>query len=761
MKKVTSILLVITMMISSFAAFSQVGAISQTPEYVPNAGLVIVQSGAQVTASHNVAKLAKDNGVDTLAVVGASDNTASFKISATTLGDMAKAGMKIKVITPKATMLFAKASIKELSEKIKQEFAFSLDSNDGIKVTYLGDNAPVTLENGASVSGVLDSSDYNSVTAGGSPLALSYVDGTSWGFTVKEDVDAKFVTATAPAFNDVADNFWGKAAVDYVTSKGFFNGTGAGIFSPDAKMTRAMVVTVLSRIDGYNSDNITYTYTDTDKTAWFAKGVNWAFENGIVDGGDSFRPNDNVKRIELMDMLYRFALKLGITEEVTETDLGGFVDAARVTDEKLIKAAFYCTDNGVVTGKAAGDKIALAPMMEATRAEVATMIQRFMRNAILGAGTMSTNGQYKDFIKVRGNLNNLYNKLNSGEEVRIGYYGGSVTDGHGASSDLNSWRGRTFNWFKQSFPKTRLIQVKASEGGTGSHWGSFRIQRDLLSKNPDLVFIEFVVNDYYCQTQSDGNTTLYYEQVIRQIRESYPECDIISIFTTDSERAQKQKVAATELCTAAAAQDIVCEKYGVTSINVGGALTRTLEGLEGGISGNWAKYVLDTVHPLDVGYKVYADAIIEYLQEYLLGAPTYTYGETKAHSLPETYADERNATMKPEIYYTNNLEIFDSIEGFEIIENKLTPVSPDNKFTFTFTGTGIDLYMKKSIAFEYSLDGGEPQICVQHGDMPQRLLDGLEAGKHTITISIKGATSSGENLKPDHIITALLVEGIK
>ena len=154
------------------------------------------------------------------------------------------------------------------------------------------------------------------------PLALSYVDGANWGFTVKKDIDAKFTATTAPAFTDVADNFWGKEAVDYVTSKGFFNGTGAGIFSPDAKMTRAMVVTVLSRIDGYSSDNMTYTYTDTDKNAWFANGVNWAFESNIVDGGDSFRPNDNVTRIELMDMLYRFALKLGITEEVTETTSG-------------------------------------------------------------------------------------------------------------------------------------------------------------------------------------------------------------------------------------------------------------------------------------------------------------------------------------------------------------------------------------------------------------------------------------------------------
>lgn len=126
MKKITSLLLAIIMTASLFAAFSQVSAISTTPEFDPNAGLVIVQSGAQVTASHNVAKLAKENGVDTLAVVGDKDNTVSFKISATTLADMAKADMKIKVIAPKATMLFSKASIKELSKKSNRNLLFRL-----------------------------------------------------------------------------------------------------------------------------------------------------------------------------------------------------------------------------------------------------------------------------------------------------------------------------------------------------------------------------------------------------------------------------------------------------------------------------------------------------------------------------------------------------------------------------------------------------------------------------------------------------------
>ena len=408
--------------------------------------------------------------------------------------------------------------------------------------------------------------------------------------------------------------------------------------------------------------------------------------------------------------------------------------------------------------------------MDATRTEVATMIQRFMRNAIFGAETMGTSGEYKDFIKVRGNLNNLYNKLNSGKRVVISYFGGSVTDGFGASDQNNtSWRGLTFKWLKENFPKAALIQNNRAPGGTGSHYGAFRAQIDLIDPKSDLVFVEFTVNDYYCQTQTHGDTTLYYEQVIRQIREKLPECDIISIFTTDSERAQK--VAANELCTAAAAQDIVCEKYGVTSINVGGALTRTLEGLEGGIKANWSKYVTDTVHPADAGYKVYFETIIEYLREYLLGAPTYTYGETKAYALPETYADARNAAIKPELVQITGLDILDSYENIEADptstsqnsakRGSLYATAPDNEFSFTFTGTGIDITVSKGIYIFYSIDGGEMKKVLTFDQIPFRLVRGLTPGKHTITISIKGPTETGANLNETHKISGFFVEGIK
>src|SRR5256885_1588445 len=88
----------------------------------------------------------------------------------------------------------------------------------------------------------------------------------------------------------------------------------------------------------------------------------------------------------------------------------------------------------------------------------------------------------------RTGLPNVLSKLKSGAEVRIAYLGGSITAQDG-------WRPKTLNWFRQHFPKAQVREINAAIGGTGSDLGVFRLQHDVLEQKPDVLFIEFAVND--------------------------------------------------------------------------------------------------------------------------------------------------------------------------------------------------------------------------------------------------------------------------
>ncbi len=351
--------------------------------------------------------------------------------------------------------------------------------------------------------------------------------------------------------------------------------------------------------------------------------------------------------------------------------------------------------------------------------------------------------KYADFITVRSGLNNLYNKLNSDDEIVISYLGGSVTAGFGSDDpETGSWRAITFNWLKENFPEAKLVQNNIAMGGTGSHLGAFRTKTDIIDTNSDLVFVEFSVNDSYSGTHSAGNSTLYFEQIIRQTREALPECDIIAVYVTDIAFAKEH--GGDSMHSVARAHEAACEKYGITSIDAGRALCALMNGYDEEL---WGTYITDTVHPADAGYAVYAEVITEYLHKYLKGSPILEYKKVKPHALPDGYADERNESLKLTFVPADNYEMFDSIKGFTLdaeapvtgshIKGAMSAEEEENELIFTFEGTGIDLYISgKGNRIEYSIDGGEPtKKIVDPVDPPFKLAQGLEDGTHTLKLS--------------------------
>ena len=162
--------------------------------------------------------------------------------------------------------------------------------------------------------------------------------------------------ATVGSFKDVPQNSWFASAVQYVTSSSLMNGTSTTAFSPNASMSREMLMTVLARYAGESTEG---------GTVWYEKGMNWAKNKGISDGS---APNRNITREQLAAMLYRYA-----GEPDGAADLSAYADAGSVS-AYAEKAVQWCVKNGILTGKTSST---LAPKATATRAECAAMLQRF------------------------------------------------------------------------------------------------------------------------------------------------------------------------------------------------------------------------------------------------------------------------------------------------------------------------------------------------------------------------------------------------
>ena len=161
-------------------------------------------------------------------------------------------------------------------------------------------------------------------------------------------------------FSDTTGH-WATGAVDFVTSREIFSGTGEGTFSPDAPMTRAMLMTVLARFDGQDTEG---------GSVWYERGMDWAKENGISDGTD---PDGDITREQLATMLYRYAG----TPEPTG-DLGAFPDAGQV-GSYAVDAMRWAVESGLISGTGDGS---LSPLGAASRAEVATILMRFCQGLV-------------------------------------------------------------------------------------------------------------------------------------------------------------------------------------------------------------------------------------------------------------------------------------------------------------------------------------------------------------------------------------------
>ena len=153
------------------------------------------------------------------------------------------------------------------------------------------------------------------------------------------------------------------------------DGTGAYRFAPNAPLTRAMIVTILYRMDGSPAMSGASDFKDVDSNKWFAKAVAWAAANGIVNGYGSgrFGPNDPVTREQLAAILYRYTAYRKASAASNGDNLASFSDLGTVSGYAL-ESMNWAVGAGLLKG--ANGK--LDPKANATRAQVAAIIHRYL-----------------------------------------------------------------------------------------------------------------------------------------------------------------------------------------------------------------------------------------------------------------------------------------------------------------------------------------------------------------------------------------------
>ncbi len=259
----------------------------------------------------------------------------------------------------------------EVGEKIdlEAEIISTVENNDGsrYKLTWKSSDSNIVVVNGNNRKAKL--------TAKNPGTCNVVVSCEGMQTTIKVNViDPNALVE----YDDVKEDDWFEKSVKYVTNNNLMNGMGENQFSPKSNMTRGMLVTVLYRMSN-SSYNGKSTFVDVSESEYYSTAVAWAAENKIVNGvgNNSFNPNAEVTREQLVVILYRYAKTMKINTNTTEkSDISSYDDFNEIS-EYSVSAFQWGYERKIISGRTSST---LVPKGTASRAEVATMLMRFKEN---------------------------------------------------------------------------------------------------------------------------------------------------------------------------------------------------------------------------------------------------------------------------------------------------------------------------------------------------------------------------------------------
>lgn len=378
------------------------------------------------------------------------------------------------------------------------------------------------------------------------------------------------------------------------------------------------------------------------------------------------------------------------------------------------------------------------------------MFARLLAAALLASVTLASAAEPvsapAELVQPRDGLRNVITKLAAGETVRVAYFGGSITAAQG-------WRVKTLAGLKQQYPKATLEEINAAIGGTGSDLGVFRYQQDVLDHKPNLVFVEFSVNDGGAPAEQMYRTM---EGIVRKTWQADPQIDLCFIYTFRT--GYEEPLMRGQCPPAAAAHEQVAAHYGIPSINVALQVVKLAEegklvykadkGAQGPEVEGKIIFSNDGVHPLDAGHDIYARVIADALRAMSL------FDSVVPHALPPPMRDDnwQSARLAPitEAMLGGNWQKLDPQQGLAKRFADRLPVvwegSAGDTLKFRFKGTMVGLYDllgPDGGQVRWTIDGRShgprprfDSYCTYHRLASLRMADGLDDTEHEVTLVV-------------------------
>lgn len=331
-------------------------------------------------------------------------------------------------------------------------------------------------------------------------------------------------------------------------------------------------------------------------------------------------------------------------------------------------------------------------------------------------------------LSVRAGLPHVQRLIRAHRPIRVVYFGGSITEGAGASRPEAAYPTLVSQAIAQR-SGAPVDTVNASIGGTGAVLGAYRTDADVIAARPDLVVVEFSVNDW---TADKPTTQRSLEAIIRNIRVASPATDIVFVYAFVSGHLDEYRSGRTPKLIPW--HDAVAAHYGIPSVNV----SRFVVSRFGTNLGGLKPYFEDGIHPTDAGFGLYRDAMLP-----LLGAASRPWP-----SLPNPLTKNppmRATSVKPTVAKFTGAWQREAASPIPRFRSVAQTDDPSASATLDFEGTAVGMIGPPGPDagnIMISLDGGPWKLRRNFFDWSakwyatdyQMFFQGLPPGRHRLKI---------------------------
>lgn len=329
---------------------------------------------------------------------------------------------------------------------------------------------------------------------------------------------------------------------------------------------------------------------------------------------------------------------------------------------------------------------------------------------------------------------NVLSKAQNGEEITVAYLGGSITYGMTVAPNEpeKCWAYRSTEWLREQFPDATVNYINAGMSGTPSILGNARLERDVLAYDPDIVFVEFAVND--------GNSSEYqvaYDSLVRTLLTQDKDIAVVLLFTVIESGHTCQEY-----------MSKVGEQYGLPMISEPNSLG--VEFADGRMA--WTDYSDDQSHPNEAGHKIVTDFVTNYYEN-VIPYIAENVGEV-SKELPDPVYSKRYMNM----HYVDNQQITAELENMTATSQHSDfqhgwsyKGEEDASMTFTITCSALEMIYKandsKMFADAEIYIDGEKTCTVSsnqsdgwNNPVTQMIIDNDESAEHTVKILVPGGS---------------------